>query len=50
MLIGCLEWEFLKNGLTSDVNTKLKSDPIIEIDFSHFVAKYSKRTDIFFPV
>ena len=37
----------IKNGLTSDFNTKLKSDPIIEIDFSHFAAKYSKRTDIF---
>ena len=47
MLIGYLEREFLKNGLSSDVNTKLKSDPIIEIDFSHFAAKCSKLTDIF---
>ena len=30
MLIGCLEREFLKNGLNSDVNTRLKSDLIIK--------------------
>ena len=35
ILIGCLEREYLKNGLRSDVNSKLKSDPIIEIDFRY---------------
>ena len=35
MLIGCLEREYLKNGLRSNVNSKLKSDPIIEIDFRY---------------
>ena len=34
MLIGCSEREFLKNGLKSDVNKKVKSDLIREIDFS----------------
>ena len=34
MLIGCLEREFLKNGLNSDVNSKLKSDLIIDINFT----------------
>ena len=34
MLIGYLEREFLKNGLNSDVNSKVKSDLIIEINFS----------------
>ena len=33
MLFGCLEREFLKNGLKSYVNIKLKSDHLIEIDF-----------------
>ena len=37
MLIGYLEWEFLKNGLKSDVNTKLKSDLRIEIDFRNYI-------------
>ena len=32
MLIGYLVREFLKNGLNSDVNSELKSDPIIDID------------------
>ena len=39
MLIGCLEREYLKNGLRSDVNSKLKSDPIKEIDFSENLDK-----------
>ena len=34
LLIGCLEREILKKGLNSDVNSKLKSDLIIEINFS----------------
>ena len=34
MLIGCLEREFLKNGLNSDVNSKLKSDLIADNNFS----------------
>ena len=34
MLIGCLEREFLKNGLNSDVNSTLKSDLIVGINFS----------------
>ena len=34
MLIGCLEREFLKNGLNSDVNSKLKSDLIAGNNFS----------------
>ena len=35
MLIGCLEREFLKNGLNSDVNSTLKSDLITDINFSN---------------
>ena len=34
MLIGCLEQEFLKNGLNSDVNSTLKSDLITDINFN----------------
>ena len=34
MLIGCLEWEILKFGLKSDVNTILKSDLIVENNFN----------------
>ena len=36
-LIGCLEWEYLKKGLKSDVNSKVKSDSIVEIDFRYFI-------------
>ena len=45
MLIGCLEREFLKNGLKSDVNSKLKSDLIIDIDFS-FSIEIAKKLPI----
>ena len=41
MLIGCLEREFLKNGLNSDVNSTLKSDLITDINFS--IKPNSKR-------
>ena len=34
MLIGCLEREILKFGLKSDVNTILKSDLIVENNFT----------------
>ena len=34
MLIGYLEREFLKNGINSDVNSTLKSDLIVDIDFN----------------
>ena len=37
MLIGRLEREFLKNGLNSDVNSKMKSDFIVENYFSRNV-------------
>ena len=43
MLIGCLKREFLKDGLKSDFNTKLKSDLIIEIDFSIAIKDLCER-------
>ena len=48
MLIGCLEWEFLKNGLKSDVNTKLKSYLRIEIDFRNYITP--KNINFYNPV
>ena len=42
MLIGCLEREFLKNGLNSDVNSKLKSDLIAGNNFRNLSVMLQK--------